>query len=311
LNNDPIVEVKGVHKSFKNVHAVRGINISIPKGQFLSILGPNGAGKTTLVEMIEGIQKPDAGSIHILGKKWNGNESELRKVIGLSLQETYFIDKITVTETLTLFASFYGLNNQRVMEIIGMMGLEEKQKSNVVNLSGGQKQRLALGIALINNPQVLLLDEPTSGLDPNARHEIWKILLDLKQNNHTTIILTTHHMEEAEQLSDYVIIMNEGSILKEGTLDQILYNGNSKNLIEFSFDNQNSLLNNLYSNAPFNIDIDQMAGKGKVILEDLESELSILLNYFKENDLKIKNLEFRKQTLDDLFISLTGRRINE
>ena len=308
---ETVIEVKGVYKSFKTVQAVRGVDISIPKGQFVSILGPNGAGKTTLVEMIEGIQKPDAGEILILGKKWKGNENELRKVIGLSLQETYFIDKITVDETLKLFASFYSLGNQRVEEIIGMMGLEEKRKSYVVNLSGGQKQRLALGIALINSPQVILLDEPTSGLDPNARHEIWDILLDLKKKEHTTIILTTHYMEEAEQLCDYIIIMNEGTILREGTPDQLLDNENGKKLIEFSLDNPDKLNEISFKDAPFTIDIDIQADKAKVILGNIETDLPTLITYLKSRDLKIKDIEFRKQTLDDLFISLTGRRINE
>ena len=308
---ETVIEVKGVFKSFKAVQAVRGVDLNIPKGQFVSILGPNGAGKTTLVEMIEGIQKPDAGEILILGKKWKGNENDLRKVIGLSLQETHFIDKITVAETLKLFASFYSLGNQRVEEIIKMMGLEEKRKSYVVNLSGGQKQRLALGMALINSPQVLLLDEPTSGLDPNARHEIWNILLDLKKKAQTTIILTTHYLEEAEHLCDYIIIMNEGTILREGTLEQLLDTESGKKVIEFSLDNTNQLTGVSFVDAPFKIEIDFSADKGMVILEQLETDLPKLLTYLKDKNLRIKNLEFRKQSLDDLFISLTGRRIND
>jgi len=200
----PVIEVQGVYKSFKTVQAVKGVDMRIAKGQFVALLGPNGAGKTTLVEMIEGIQKPDRGEIFIMGKKWKGNEDELHRVIGLSLQETRFIDKLTVWETLRLFASFYQRDQKRVSEIIEIVGLEEKRKSYVVNLSGGQRQRLALGIALLNNPKILLLDEPTTGLDPNARREIWSILLTLKQQAQTSLILTTHYMEEAEQLCDYV-----------------------------------------------------------------------------------------------------------
>ncbi|HZX62087.1 MAG TPA: ABC transporter ATP-binding protein, partial [Bacteroidales bacterium] len=172
LSADPVIEVKNVTKSFKTVQAIRGIDLRIFQGQFVALLGPNGAGKTTLVEMIEGIQKPDQGEIFILGKKWRGNEDELRNVIGLSLQETRFIDKLTVRETVKLFASFFELGDARVEEIIYVVGLEEKRKSYVVNLSGGQRQRLALGVALLNDPKILLLDEPTTGLDPNARREI-------------------------------------------------------------------------------------------------------------------------------------------
>jgi ABC-2 type transport system ATP-binding protein len=219
---DNVIEVKEVWKSFKTVQAVRGINLIIPKGKFVALLGPNGAGKTTLVEMIEGIQKPDRGEITIAGKHWRGNEDELHRIIGLSLQETQFIDKLRVTETLKLFASFFNLGNERVNEIIDIVGLEEKRRSYVVNLSGGQRQRLAIGIALINTPAILLLDEPTTGLDPNARREIWDILHKLKEGSGTSMILTTHYMEEAEKLCDYIIIMDNGVILREGTLDQLL-----------------------------------------------------------------------------------------
>jgi ABC-2 type transport system ATP-binding protein len=219
---DPVIEVKNVVKSFKTVQAVRGINLRIFQGQFVALLGPNGAGKTTLVEMIEGIQKPDQGEIFILGKKWKGNEDELRQVIGLSLQETRFIDKLTVRETVRLFASFFELGDARVEEIIYVVGLEEKKKSYVVNLSGGQRQRLALGIALLNDPKILLLDEPTTGLDPNARREIWAILQELKDRSQTSLILTTHYMEEAEKLCDRIVIIDNGLILKEGTLKELL-----------------------------------------------------------------------------------------
>lgn len=219
---DTVIEVKNVWKSFKTVQAVKGINLNIPKGQFTALLGPNGAGKTTLVEMIEGIQKPDSGEIRIKGKHWKGNEDELHRIIGLSLQETRFIDKLRVAETLQLFASFFNLGKERINEIINIVGLEEKKRSYVVNLSGGQRQRLAIGLALINTPEILLLDEPTTGLDPNARREIWDILHKLRKVSETSMILTTHYMEEAEKLCNYIVIMDNGVILREGTLDHLL-----------------------------------------------------------------------------------------
>src|SRR4030042_5249671 len=217
-----VIEVHDVWKSFKTVQAVKGISLSIPKGQFVALLGPNGAGKTTLVERKEGIQKPDKGEITIMGKHWKGNEDELRHLIGLSLQETRLIDKLRITETLQLFASFFNLGKERVDEIIEIVGLEDKKRSYVVNLSGGKRQRLAIGIALINTPSILLLDEPTTGLDPNARREIWDILHSLKKVSETSMILTTHYMEEAENLCDYIVIMHNGDILREGTLSQLL-----------------------------------------------------------------------------------------
>jgi ABC-2 type transport system ATP-binding protein len=254
MDNIPVIEVRNVHKSFKTVQAVRGIDMRIGPGRFVAILGPNGAGKTTLVEMIEGIQQPDLGEIFIMGKTWKGNEKYLRNLIGLSLQETHFIDKLTVWETLRLFASFFGIGRERCEEVIRLIELEEKRKSWVVNLSGGQRQRLALGLSLLNKPRILLLDEPTTGLDPNARREIWSILLKLKEQSETSLILTTHYMEEAENLCDYIVIIDHGKILMEGTIADLL--GDVQNI-------------------------------------------------------PVKPVETRKITLDDLFISLTGRHLDD
>jgi ABC-2 type transport system ATP-binding protein len=138
------------------------------------------------------------------------------------LQETRFIDKLTVFETLTLFASFFDLEKGRVTEIMHLVGLDEKRKSYVVNLSGGQRQKLALGIALLNEPKILLLDEPTTGLDPNARREVWVILQKLKKEINTSLVLTTHYMEEAEQLCDHILIVDHGKVLREGSLVELL-----------------------------------------------------------------------------------------
>ena len=308
---DNVIEVKSVWKSFKTVQAVKGINLKIPKGQFVALLGPNGAGKTTLVEMIEGIQKPDKGEITITGKKWKGNEDELHRIIGLSLQETHFIDKLRVSETLVLFARFFNLGKERVNEIIDIVGLEEKRKSYVVNLSGGQRQRLAIGIALINNPAILLLDEPTTGLDPNARREIWEILRNLKEKSETSMILTTHYMEEAENLCDYIIIMDNGVILKEGTLEQLLEEETNEKVVEFTAECCLENVDILSSGLPFKIHPGETKEKGVVTLTNFETELPAFMVYLKSRNITLKHMECRRKTLDDLFVSLTGRKINE
>lgn len=225
------IEVKDIYKSFKDVHAVRGISFAIRPGEFVALLGPNGAGKTTTVEMMEGLKNPDSGEILLQGKSWQKNEKDLRSIIGLSLQETRFSEKLTILETLRLFASFFKLGEKRVNEIIELTGLESKQKSMVGTLSGGQRQRLALGVALLNTPQILFLDEPTTGLDPHSRLDLWKILKRLKDEGETTLILTTHYMEEAESLCDRIIIIDEGKILKDGKLEDLL-DENSRNLDE-------------------------------------------------------------------------------
>jgi len=304
---NPVIEVRDVYKAFKNVQAVDGVNFEILQGQSVALLGPNGAGKTTLMEMIEGIQKPDAGDIRVLGKKWKGNEDELHQQIGLSLQETNFLDRLTVRETLILFASFYGLGWDRVDEIVNTIDLAEKTKAYVVNLSGGQRQRLAIGIALLNRPRLLLLDEPTTGLDPNARREIWSILARLKQQSQTSLILTTHYMEEAEQLCERIIIIDHGRILKKGTLDQLLEAENDKKIIAFTLETPAAM-----DNVPsrFHIQWESGRAKGSVALERMETELPELMNFLSQRKLRLKHLECRRKTLDDLFTEMTGRRLD-
>lgn len=311
MTSDPVIDVRNVHKSFKTVQAVQGVDFQIFRGQSVALLGPNGAGKTTLMEMIEGIQKPDVGEIFIMGRKWKGNERDLHRIIGLSLQETRFIDRLTVFETLMLFSSFYGLGRDRVDEIIPTIGLTEKRRAYVVNLSGGQRQRLALGIALLNRPAVLLLDEPTTGLDPNARREIWAILRLLKENTRTSMVMTTHYMEEAEQLCDRIIIIHNGRILKQGTLAQLLETDASGKIIEFSVDNPAPTADSKNIAPAFNIRWNPDRTKGTITLRRLETDLPEFLNYLHVRGLHLIHLECRRKTLDDLFTSMTGRRLNE
>jgi len=305
-----ILEVKEVYKHFKEVKAVDGVSFSVGNGEFVALLGPNGAGKTTTVEMIEGIQKPNKGEITITGLHWQGNESKIHRLISLSLQETRFIDKLTTKETVQLFASFYGLPSKRVNEVIEIVNLQEKRKSYVQNLSGGQRQKLALAIALLNNAPLLLLDEPTTGLDPTARREIWNILMDLKRNNKASLILTTHYMEEAEYLCDRIIIMDKGKILAQGTLDELLSANNSKEIIEFStFD---TLPADFFcGDGVIKMVWDENANRGKLIVKSIIEQLPLFLQKVKESGIKITQLECRKLTLDDLFISMTGKHLGD
>jgi ABC-2 type transport system ATP-binding protein len=308
--NSAAISVKNVKKSFRDVKAVDGINLQIEPGEYVALLGPNGAGKTTLVEMIEGIQQPDTGDIFIKGKHWKGNEDELHRATGISLQETYFIDKLTTRETLNLFASFYGLSKKRIENILQLINLQEKQKSFVVNLSGGQRQRLALGIALLNEPEILLLDEPTTGLDPTARREIWDILFRLKTENNTTMILTTHYMEEADFLCERIVIMDRGKILEQGTLEELLAANRSSEIIEFSL-TENVADFRLPGNPGRHLLWDAKDRQWRLMVSDIVSYLPPFLEMMKEQHLTLRSLECRKMTLDDLFIAMTGRRLDD
>jgi ABC-2 type transport system ATP-binding protein len=306
-----ILQVTDVHKSFKTVKAVAGVNIDIGKGEFVALLGPNGAGKTTLVEMIEGIQKPDSGDILLNGKHWAGNETDLHRHIGISLQETNFFDKTTVKETLDVFSSFYKLPAKRTFEILETIQLTEKSKAYVENLSGGQRQKLALGVAMLHNAQLLLLDEPTTGLDPTARREIWNILLNLRQEHNTSMILTTHYMEEAEYLCDRIIIMDKGKILAQGTLDQLLEQKGCYEIIEFALNEPIEDLNFLDEDGFHKKEWDNRINVGKLMVFEIVAQLPVFLAKIKSKNLSLKSLECRKMTLDDLFVDMTGRRLDQ
>ena len=306
-----ILEVNEVYKQFKTVKAVYGVSLSVGEGEFIALLGPNGAGKTTLVEMVEGIQKPDKGEVLLNNKKWAGNEKELHSFIGLSLQETNFFDKTTVKETLDVFSSFYGLPSNRSTEILDVIQLTEKSKAYVENLSGGQRQKLALGIAMLHEAPLLLLDEPTTGLDPTARREIWNILLNLREMHNTSMILTTHYMEEAEFLCDRIIVMDKGQILAQGTLEKLLAEKGCYEIIEFALNEKVKNLDFLSDKGFQSITFDNRLGSGKVLVFEIVSQLPVFLNQIQQNGLSLKSLECRKMTLDDLFIEMTGRRLDQ
>jgi ABC-2 type transport system ATP-binding protein len=306
-----LIEIKGVHKSFKDIKAVKGIDLLIKQGEFVGLLGPNGAGKTTLIEIIEGLQQPDEGEIKIVGKGWKNNEEALHRIIGIALQETKFMDKLSTKETLQMFASFYELDDKRVEEVLDLVNLQAKKKSYTVNLSGGQRQRLALGVALLHKPKVLLLDEPTTGLDPAARREVWNILEKLRREENISMILTTHYMEEAEFLCDRIVIMDQGKFIAQGSLEELVTNYSEGEVIEFNLeqplqeDPKNSIseIKNIVWDIPMK--------RGKMTVNSISKALPLFIQYLSDRNIAIAELECRKTTLDDLFISMTGRRLYE
>jgi ABC-2 type transport system ATP-binding protein len=310
MSKVPVIQIDSVSKSFKEVQAVKNLSLTIFEGEYVALLGPNGAGKTTLIEMIEGIQEPDEGTIRIMGMGWREHEHKLHRQIGLSLQETRFIDKITTKETLDLFGSFYELEPRRTEEILKLVNLTEKRKAYTVQLSGGQRQRLAIGIALLNNPKILLLDEPTTGLDPGARREIWSILERLRREFNTTMILTTHYMEEAEVLCERILIMDKGQFIAAGTLPELNARHGEGDLVEISFDRD------------FDIGAKNVAGikrvrwidahtKAQVFVDDISKVLPSIIESTRDGNVTITGLNSRKMTLDDLFISMTGRHLTD
>jgi len=210
------IEVTDLAMAYGELKAVDGVSFEVAEGEFFGILGPNGAGKTTTLEMIEGLRRPDAGSIRVLGQSpWPRNPSLLPR-IGVQLQASSFFERLTAREQIHTFASLYGVISTRGDEWLEQVGLVDKADTRVEDLSGGQTQRLSIACALVHDPELVFLDEPTASLDPQARRNLWDLLTGINDAGRT-VVLTTHHMDEAEALCDRVAIMDHGQVLELDT----------------------------------------------------------------------------------------------
>ena len=211
----PAVEVNGLHKSYGSFEALRGISFEIAEGEVFGLLGPNGAGKTTTVEILEGYRRRNAGEVSVLGVDPERNTGDLRNRLGIVLQSSAMYPNLTVVEHVRLFAGYYSAPRD-VGEVVTLVGLDEKRNARVRTLSGGQQRRLDLALGLIGDPELLFLDEPTTGFDPAARRAAWDMIRSLRSLG-KTVLLTTHYLDEAEQLADRVAVLREGQIVALGT----------------------------------------------------------------------------------------------
>lgn len=231
---ESIIKVTDLKKRYGDFEAVKGISFEVAKGETFGILGPNGAGKTTTLEMIEGLKRPTSGTIILDGKDVDKETDEVKKVIGVQLQSSNFFDNLNLYELIDTFAALYG---RRVdpMQLLAEVELTDKAKAEAKELSGGQRQRLSIAIALVNDPKVLFLDEPTTGLDPQARRHLWDLVRAIKARG-TTVVITTHYMDEAEILCDRVAIMDSGKIVELSTpkqlIEKLLASGFSKPVLQ-------------------------------------------------------------------------------
>jgi ABC-2 type transport system ATP-binding protein len=232
-----VIEVQGLHKSYADTKAVDGIDLTISQGEIFALLGPNGAGKTTTVEILEGFRKADSGSISVLGfdPSQRGVKSrQWRDRIGIVLQSTADVGDLTVKETLTHFAKYYSTPRD-VEEVISSIGLDEKRDALIRTLSGGQRRRLDVGLGIIGSPELLFLDEPTTGFDPEARRAFWALIESLRKGG-TTIVLTTHYLDEAEALADRVAVIAKGKILEVSTPTQLGGRASAKARVQWKAD---------------------------------------------------------------------------
>jgi ABC-2 type transport system ATP-binding protein len=298
----------GLVKRYGDVVAVDGLDLEVNVGECFGLLGPNGAGKTTTVEILEGLTQPDAGTVELLGCRWGtGRDRALRERIGVQLQETQLAEKLTVAETLRLFASFF-VHPRPVDRVIAMVGLEEKRRARVGKLSGGQKQRLALACALVSNPELLFLDEPTTGLDPQARLKVWELVESFRAAG-GTILLTTHYMEEAARLCDRVAIMDHGRILALDRPTVLVASLGADQILELQVRGEIEASS-----------LAGLAGVSGVAAKDGTFRLQVarigdaipaLLGELERQGATLESLTTHQATLEDVFVYLTGRALRD
>ncbi len=295
-------------KTYADVRAVNGLDLEVLTGECFGLLGPNGAGKTTTVEILEGLTAPDGGTVEVLGQSWgSGNDRALRDCLGVQLQETQLSEKLSVEETLQLFRSFYK-RGRSINEVIGTVGLEEKRAARVGKLSGGQKQRLAVACALVGSPELLFLDEPTTGLDPQARLSVWDIVEKFRAGG-GTVLLTTHYMDEAARLCDRIAIMDHGRVIALGTPAELIESLGADQIVEFRVTEE--LEEKLLTELPGVRGLRAKDGEYALTVSDIGVALPALLAELGRQRTNIITLSTHEATLEDVFVSLTGRMLRD
>jgi ABC-2 type transport system ATP-binding protein len=303
------LQVRELRKVYQDVVAVDGLDLEIYAGECFGLLGPNGAGKTTTIEICEGLNTPDDGDVVVLGRRWGSEDRSLRELLGISLQETQFSEKLTVAETVQLFRSFYR-SGPAPADVISMVQLREKANSRVGQLSGGQKQRLALACALVGDPELLFLDEPTTGLDPQSRRQLWDLIEAFKLDGRS-ILLTTHYMEEAERLCDRVAIVDHGRIIALGTPRELIAGLRAEHVLEFALASPQAFDENPLRRIEGVCSADRRDGTYRLQVEELHRAMPALLQELRRQGAQLAELRTHSATLEDVFVSLTGRHLRD
>jgi ABC-2 type transport system ATP-binding protein len=296
-----------------DVVALQGLDLAVPRGVCFGLLGPNGAGKTTAVSILEGLLAPTAGDVFVLGERWGKSDAKLRQAIGVTLQETRLPDRLSARETLQLFASFYR-ESADADEVLQAISLADKAGARVADLSGGQRQRLVFGCAIVGKPELLFLDEPTANLDPNSRREVWGLIRRFQQGG-GTVLLTTHYMEEAERLCDLVAVIDGGRIISEGTPGELAIQFGGEHVIEFALSAGAELLPADLTGLPHvtrcRSGERRDDGGYRLASTKPEATLPALIQFLQSTERVLGPISTRRATLDDVFVALTGQRLEE
>ena len=307
------VRCRDLVKRYADVTAVDGLDLEVRRGECFGLLGPNGAGKTTTVEILEGLLEPTAGDVEILGRRWKTDGPWLREQLGVSLQETFLPERLTVREILALFRALYA-NGRDIDDAIELVALREKENARYSSLSGGQRQRLAVACALVGDPQLLFLDEPTTGLDPQSRRMLWDVVLAFKKGG-GSVVLTTHYMDEAERLCDRVGVVDHGKMIAQGTPKELIASLGGSQIVEITLAGDDEKALAALSEALRSASSVQNARvqNARVVLTVTELHVALpkVLEAVQAGGLDLTNVSTHHATLEDVFVTLTGRALRE
>jgi len=309
-DSDAALHCRGLVKRYGSVVAVDGLDLEVRRGECFGLLGPNGAGKTTTVEICEGLTRPDAGEVRVLGESWHGDGLALRARLGIQLQETKFPEKLKVREVIALFRSFYP-RGLAVEAALALVELGEKAEANVKGLSGGQKQRLSLACALVGDPELLFLDEPTTGLDPQSRLQTWGIVEGLMARGRT-VLLTTHYMEEATRLCDRVAIVDHGQRIALGTPRELIASLGAEHVIEFALEpGAASPTSEVLRALPSVEGVAREDERFRLTVREVHRTVPALLAALAAHGAAVSHLTTHHATLEDVFVAKTGRTLRD
>jgi ABC-2 type transport system ATP-binding protein len=300
-----IVRVENLRKRYGTLEALAGVTFEIKAGEVFGLLGPNGAGKTTTIEILEGLRQADSGSVQVCGMDPAREQTALKERIGAQLQNTVLPDKIRVEEALTLYAGFYQ-KPAPIELLLEQFGLRDKRRSFYEKLSGGQKQRLALALAMVNNPELVLLDEPTVGLDAQLRRDIYALIERFREERRTTL-LTTHYIEEAERLCDRVAIIDHGQVIALGTPRELVQNSGRGARIEASFGKP--VDTDRLQKLDAVLDCREVEGKYFIQAQPIAATVSALVRFLEADGNSLLDLHIAQPTLEDVFVEMTGRKM--
>ena len=314
MNNDKAIQVQDLHKSFGDVHAVQGVSFEVQAGEIFSLLGPNGAGKTTTISMLSCLLEPTQGDALVMGHSIRREPMAVKSVIGVVPQEVALYPDLSARENLVFWGKMYGLRGRalrrRVDEVLEVISLTERQKERVSRFSGGMKRRLNIGIALLHKPQVIIMDEPTVGIDPQSRRNILDNVKELNRQG-MTVLYTTHYMEEAQELSDHIAIMDRGKIIACGTHDELVKIVGELDRIDLTINAESARVIERWRATEGVHQVSGEDGKLTLLVDDSNLVLPRLFEAATQAGVRITSVEIQEPNLEAVFLHLTGRALRD